>query len=189
MKKNKNSLFIAGIFAATLAFHSCKKEATPETNDEEVIATMKLTFTPVGGGTAQVFQFDDPDGPGGSAPTQDNIVLTAAKSYTVSVQLLNKTTSPVSDITTEVEAESEAHRFYYEPGSGSNIAVSGLDLDPNGIPVGINSVWTTGAAGNGQITVTLRHYPGNPPDKALNDPVNSTKSGTDITVTFNTSVN
>lgn len=188
MKRNKLLLFAATLFSL-FVFNSCKKEATPETNDEEVITTMKLTFTPVGGGTAQVFQFDDPDGPGGTAPTQDNIVLSASKSYSVSVQLLNKTTNPVSDITTEVEAESEAHRFYYEPTSASNISVSGLDLDPNGIPVGINSVWATGAAGTGQITVTLRHYPGNPPDKALADPVNSTKSGTDITVTFNTTVN
>lgn len=188
MKKSKFKLFAAILFSMFL-LNSCKKESTPETNDEEVITTMKLTFTPVGGGTAQVFQFDDPDGPGGSAPTQDNIVLNASKSYAVSVQLLNKTTSPVTDITTEVEAESEAHRFYFEPTTASNISVSGLDLDPNGIPVGINSVWTTGAAGTGQITVTLRHYPGNPPNKALNDPVNSTKSGTDITVTFNTTVN
>lgn len=189
MKKIRNSFVVAGLLAGILFLNSCKKESTPETNDEEVITTMKLTFTPVGGGTAQVFQFDDPDGPGGSAPTQDNIVLNAAKAYTVSVQLLNKTTNPVTDVTTEVEEESEAHRFYYEPSSGANITVNGLDLDPNGIPVGINSVWTTGAAGSGQLTVTLRHYPGNPPNKALSDPVNSTKSGTDITVTFNTTVN
>ena len=176
------------IFLLLVIFSSCKKESKPETNDEEVITTMKLTFVPVGGGTTLTYQFDDADGPGGNAPVQDVITLSPSKSYQVSIQLLNKTVNPVSDITTEVQAESDAHRFYYEPSTGSNITVSQLDNDTNGVPLGVNGTWTSGAASTGTLKVTLRHYPGTPPGKETSDPVNSSKSATDVEVVFNTSI-
>jgi hypothetical protein len=176
------------IFLLLVIFSSCKKESNPETNDEEVITTMKLTFVPVGGGTTLTYQYDDADGPGGNAPVQDVIALSPSKSYQVSVQLLNKTVNPVEDITTEVQAESDAHRFYYEPSVGSNITVSQLDNDTNGVPLGVNGTWTSGATSTGTLKVTLRHYPGTPPGKETADPVNSTKSATDVEVVFNTSI-
>lgn len=176
------------IFLILVIFSSCKKESKPETNDEEVITTMKLTFVPVGGGTTLTYQYDDADGPGGNTPVQDVIALSPSKSYQVSIQLLNKTTNPVSDITTEVQAESDAHRFYYEPSVGSNLTVSQLDNDTNGVPLGVNGTWTSGAASTGTLKVTLRHYPGTPPGKETADPVNSTKSATDVEVVFNTSI-
>lgn len=176
-----------GILISGAVMTSCKKDKVEE-NEEEVITTMKLTFVPVGGGTTVSFQYDDADGPGGSVPTQDEIVLAPSKTYTVTVQLLNKTETPVADITTEVAAESDAHRFYYEPTVASNITVSGLNNDPNGVPVGIESTWTTGAVATGKMMITLRHYPAVPPNKAAGDLVNSSKSGTDIEVNFSTKI-
>jgi hypothetical protein len=183
--KTKHLFVMLLIFSA---FCSCKKEATPEANDEEVITTMKLTFTPVGGGSSLIYQYDDADGPGGNAPIQDEIVLSASTTYVVSLQLLNKTTNPVTDITTEIQAESDAHRFYYETSNGSNLTVSQLDNDSNGVPLGINGSWTTGNVASGTIKITLRHYPGTPPGKETSDPVNSTKSATDVEVVFNTRI-
>lgn len=178
-----------GIFIASALLTACKKDKDePEENEEEVITTMKLTFVPVGGGTTVTYQFKDADGPGGAAPTQDEIVLAPSKSYNVTVQLLNETETPAEDITLEVEEEAEAHRFYYEPSGGSNITVAGLNNDPNGVPVGITSTWTTGAAATGSVAVTLRHYGGNPPGKDAADPVNSAKSSTDVAVTFTTKI-
>lgn len=179
--------FAVAIFTISVLFTSCKKDVMEE-NEEEVITTMKLTFVPVGGGTNLEFSFDDPDGPGGAAPTQQPIVLAASKTYNVTVQLLNKTSTPAEDITDEVEEEAEAHRFYYTSSPASNITVSGLNNDPNGIPLGVTSVWNTAAAATGKLKVTLRHYPGNPPDKANADTVDSPKSGTDIEVEFDTTV-
>jgi hypothetical protein len=185
MKKNllKFSLLVFGV--STLVFTSCKKDKEEE-NEEEVITTMQLTFAPVGGGATVTYKFDDPDGPGGAAPTTDQIVLAPNKTYNTTLQLLNKTVNPAEDITSEVAAEPDAHRFYYEPSGGSNITISGLNNDPGGLPLGITSTWTTGAAATGTLKVTLRHYAGNPPNKAANDPVDSPKSSTDIDVTFNT---
>jgi hypothetical protein len=177
-----------GVFVSSAVITSCKKDKTEEPNDNEVITTMKLSFVPAGGGTALTYQFDDQDGPGGAAPTQQEIVLAPSKSYAVTVQLLDKTKTPVPDITAEIATEAEAHRFYYEPTAGSNITVSGLNNDGAGIPLGINSTWATGAAATSKIKITLRHYPGTPPGKALGDLVNSTKSDTDIEVEFNTKI-
>jgi hypothetical protein len=183
---NTKKLLVIVLMIASLS--SCKKDAVPETNDEEVITTMKLTFDPVGGGASFTYQFDDSDGPGGNAPIQDSIVLSSSTSYVVTLQLLNKTTNPVTDLTTEIQAESDAHRFYYEPSVGSNLTVSQLDNDDNGVPLGINGTWSASTAATGTIKITLRHYPGTPPGKETTDPVNSTKSATDVEVIFNTRI-
>ena len=177
-----------GIIVSSAVFTSCKKDKVEEPNEEEVITTMQLAFVPVGGGATVTYKFDDPDGPGGGVPTQDEIVLAPSKTYNVTMQLLNKTETPVADVTTEIQAEADAHRFYYEPTAGSNITVSGLDNDGDGMPLGINSTWLTGAVTTGKIKITLRHYPGTPPGKAIGDLVNSSKSGTDIEVEFNTKI-
>jgi hypothetical protein len=178
---------VLGVVISSALVTSCKKDAV-EDNEEEVITTMKLSFVPVGGGTTFTYQFDDADGPGGTAPVQDEILLAPSKTYNVTVQLLNKTATPVADITAEVKAESDAHRFYYEPAAGSNITVTGLDNDGNGVPLGITSIWATGAAATGKIKITLRHYPAVPPNKLAADLVNSSKSGTDMEVEFNAKI-
>jgi hypothetical protein len=187
MKKEILKFGLSLFAASALLLTSCEKDNEGgEGNDEEVITTVQMTFIPVGGGNTVTYKFDDPDGPGGGNPSKDEIVLMPNKTYGVTVQLLNKTVSPAADITTEVAAEADAHRFYYEPSGGSNITVAGLNNDGNGIPLGITSTWTTGAAATGTIKVTLRHYPGNPPNKAAGDLVNSSKSSTDVEVEFNT---
>lgn len=186
MKQKLTRALLAMILTSTL-FTACKKD-TIEENDNEVITTMKLTFVPVGGGSSQTFQFRDADGPGGAAPTQDQIILAPSKTYNVTIQLLNETVSPPDDITLEVEAESDAHRFYYAPTAGSNITITGLNNDPNGVPVGITSTWTTGAVATGKVTVTLRHFPGTPPGKETSDPVDSPKSTTDVEVVFDSKI-
>lgn len=188
MKKQLTKIALIA-FATGLVLTSCKKDNDePESNDEEVITTMKLTFVPVGGGASLTYQFEDADGPGGQNPVQDEIVLAPSTAYNVSIQLLNVTADPAEDITEEVEEEKDAHRFYYVPAAGSNITVTGLDNDTDGVPVGLTSTWTTTAAATGSIRVVLRHYPGNPPNKATADPVDSPKSGTDIEVNFATRI-
>lgn len=168
-------------------FSSCKKEKEEE-NDEEVITTLIVKFTPVGGGAPLQFSFDDADGPGGNPAIKQTIALAANRTYNVSLELSNKTTNPVTNITDEIIAEADAHRFYYQPAAGSNITVSNLNNDGNGVPLGVTSTWTTTSAANGTIKITLRHYANTPPNKATADPVDSPKSATDIEVDFVTSI-
>lgn len=188
MKAQLTKIVFAAFMVTGLLTACSKDDDIVEENEEEVITTMKVTFEPVGGGNTVTFQYKDADGPGGAAPTQDEIVLSPSKSYNVAVQLLNETATPTEDVTEEVEEESDAHRFYFQPSASSNITVANLNNDANGVPVGLTSTWTTGAAATGNMKITLRHYPGNPPGKAADDAVTSTKSGTDIEVTFNTKI-
>ncbi|RYY57640.1 MAG: type 1 periplasmic binding fold superfamily protein [Chitinophagaceae bacterium] len=187
MKKNLLKTSLACIVLATV-FAGCKKDKG-ETNEEEVITTMIVRLTAAGSTTPLVYEFTDPDGPGGASPVTDDIDLSPNTTYSASIQLLNETATPVEDITLEVEEESHAHRFYYRPTAAGNLTVSNLNNDSNGIALGTTSTWTTGAAGTGQVVITLRHYPADPPNKAADDQVDSAKSGTDVEATFNVVVN
>ena len=131
-----------------------------------------------------LFRSEDLDGPGGNSPLMDSLLLQPNKTYAASLLVLNKAANPIDTISNEILEEGDAHRFYYLPSANSNIIVGGLDTDANGAPLGLNSTWTTGNTGTGTMRITLRHYPGMPPDKEIADPVNSTKSSTDIEITF-----
>lgn len=184
MKNFRLVQYFVGIISLFVIATSCKKDPKESGNDEELITTLKLTFVPIGGGPTLTYQFKDADGEGGVAPVQDDIILAPSKSYDVTIQLLNESVNPAEDVTEEVQTEARAHRFYFEPSAGSNIVVSNLNNDPDGVPLGIVSKWETSANATGTIAVILRHYAGNPPGKAIDDPVNSSKSTTDIEVTF-----
>jgi hypothetical protein len=188
MKKQISKWSFLLVATSALLFSACEKENGGEVNEEEVITTVQLTFVPQGGGGTLTYKFEDLDGPGGNTPVVDPVILAANTTYMVTVQLLNKTVTPPEDITEEVAEEAQAHRFYYQPSAGSNITVSGLNNDGAGMPLGITSTWTTGAAATGTIRVILRHYPGNPANKATDDPVDSPKSSTDAEAEFITTV-
>jgi hypothetical protein len=181
--RKKTIINILVVLAIPFFLNSCLKEKAGEINDEELITTMKLSFTPVGGGTPLIYFFDDPDGPGGVAPVIDTIKLAANKGYNLSLMLLNNSALPPVDITTEIEAEAEAHQFYFET-TGVPVSITSLSVDGNGNPVGLTSTWTTSAIGTGTAQITLRHYAATPPDKKAADLVNNPKSSTDTEVVF-----
>lgn len=178
--KRTRFYFIAALVMA-FAIVSCKKE-TPEENDNEVITTVEVHVTEQGTSNTLVFKWEDLDGIGGNNPVIEKILLNADKKYDVELVLLDKTKSPVENITEEVEEENEDHRFYFTPSSGLALVVDGLDLDDSGVPLGIHSQWSAGAAGSGSIQVLLRHYPNG--GKEASDPATSGKSSTDADASF-----
>ena len=64
-----------------------------------------------------------------------------------------------------------------------NIQTSYLDFDDNDNPLGLQITLTTGAASEGNLTVTLRHEPVKP-----NDGLDSAGGETDITTTFDVTI-
>jgi hypothetical protein len=171
------------IIAAALIFSGCKKDKTPP-NEEELITTVNLTFTEVGGaGAVSTFQFKDLDGDGGAAPSVfQDIVLAPSKVYNLSITLTNESVTPAEDITAEVSAEGGDHQFYFEP-TGATVTVSNLNVDGGGLPLGLTSRWTTGVTSTGSVKITLKHKPG---IKAAGDPV--TKGDSDVELTWVTRV-
>lgn len=175
--------FLLSFLLTGLLFSSCKKDVDPP-NEEELITTVKLRFTEVGGaGTVSTFTFKDLDGEGGAPPSifQD-IILAPSKVYTLVISLSNESVSPAEDITAEIAAEALDHQFYFVP-TGVNVTVSNLNTDSRGLPLGLTSTWTTGGASTGNMKITLKHKPG---IKAAGDPV--TKGDTDIDLTWVTKV-
>ena len=167
-----------------IAMVGCSDDDTPDViNEEEVITTVILTLTPDSGDQV-VLTTQDLDGDGPNDP-----VITISGSfaentqYQGSVRFLNETESPAEEITEEVEEEAEEHQVFYTTTEGLNIQTSYLDFDDNDNPLGLQITLTTGAASEGNLTVTLRHEPVKP-----NDGLDSAGGETDITTTFDVTI-
>jgi len=142
-----------------------------EENEEEIITDVVLTFTPEGGGQSRTAAAEDPDGEGPmSLEIVSDIELEANTTYTLTMELENAI--EMESITEEIEEEDEEHMFFFgwsgnvfsDPAGDGNIddrddAVNYNDSDDNGLPLGLNTTWTTGSAGNGAFQVVLKHQP------------------------------
>jgi len=184
MKHHFKLLFL---FALSFAFVSCSDDDAPPPNEEELITTLNATLTPMGGGTAVTFSFQDLDGDGGNAPIITVGDLAASTTYNVSLELLNESETPAEDITLEIDEEDLEHQFFFDV-SGANLTVAYTDMDPSGNPVGLTSDWTTGAASAGTITITLRHEPAKDATGVSGGDITNAGGETDIEVTFDVNI-
>jgi len=143
----------------------CKKDdpiVDPPIQDEgELITTMNLVFTDSAGVlTTQTFSFQDPDGPGGNAPTVfDTIVLSANKTYNVAISLLNESVAPTEDITVEILNDADEHFFCFEPSVAGNCIVTRTDSDGQ-YEIGLASKWNVLSISQGFMLIKLKHQPG-----------------------------
>lgn len=181
--KMKHIKLFAVVMLGGLILAGCKKKNNEEENEEELITTVKLTLTPVGGGSALVYSWKDVDGVGGNAPVIQTVTLAPSKVYNCSVQFLNESVTPAEDITTEVVTEGVDHQVYYAVSGGAALTINGLNTDGNGLPLGTTSSFTTAAASTGSLKITLKHKPG---VKAAGDAV--TKGETDVEVDLPVSI-
>ncbi|HEY4179641.1 MAG TPA: hypothetical protein VGM90_22525 [Kofleriaceae bacterium] len=141
-------------------------DVIPQSNEGEVITTLTVTMTPLAGDPV-VAQLNDPDGDGGEPPTVDPINLQAGMMYMVALSFQNRLEAPPEEITDEIHDEAVAHEVFFtgdavnSPANdhpGAPITQAYADMDANGLPLGIDDVFTT-MAGVGDMTVTLRHMP------------------------------
>jgi hypothetical protein len=149
--------------------------------ESEIITTVRLTFTPVGGGTPVVAAFTDPDGDGGVSGSADPITLVDGETYALAIEFLDELQEPAVDITAEVEDEAEEHQVFIHGnavvGPATFVSLGGIvehayaDIEstygPNAtgedLPVGLANIITTLKAGTPDFDydfwVTLRHMP------------------------------
>ncbi len=159
-KALKSTVALASIFAILFIIEGCDKDDPTPVNEEEVITTITVTLVPVGGGNTIELRYYDEDGDNGSASPEITVggpVLTNT-SYTAQIELLNETKSPAENVTQEIIDESNDHLFCFE--TSSNVSIAYLDEDENGLPLGVVSLLTATAPGQGTIGVILRHQPG-----------------------------
>lgn len=183
MKNLKYILSLMVIVATTLS--SCKKDDPEIPNEEEVITTLKYTLTPNGGGLIKILKFVDMDGDGGEAPVYTLDTLEANTVYNGELELLNEQESPADTTTNEIREENQQHQFFFATSGDLNLSVGYNDVDPDGNPVGLSNILTTGAASKGQFTVTLRHQPDKFGSGVSDGDITNAGGETDIEVVFN----
>ena len=162
--------------------------------EEEVINEIVLTFTPDNGEEAISATWFDEDGEGVGSPTIDEIELEEGVTYVMTIGLANTLGMEVEDVTEEIEEEADEHMFFFsftdgifsDPMGNGNVdnrndPLNYNDMDANGQPIGLSTIWTAGehTASDGEFTVVLKHQPGQ--KSATSDAMTG---GTDIDVTF-----
>lgn len=191
MKKNIRTLASLTLIAA-LGLAACDDDPTsPEGNEQELITQVQITLTPVGGGAAIVSNIIDPDGLGPLAPEAQDaaIELTAGTTYAGTVRFLDASDpGDVEDITLEVAEEDDEHRVFYTVTglAGVDVPLSSLDLDGNGVPLGLNFQVVVGAAadGSGSLRVLLSHFDDEPKGDGLT-PSDETDADVSYTISAN----
>lgn len=172
--------FVLLIFAA-----GCGEDEDPLIeNEEEVITSVTLTLFPNGPQETVTLGFSDPDGDGGNAPVfSTDGQLVANASYRGQLSFANETGS----IDAEIVSEGTDHQVFYQVGGGLNMTLAYLDTDQLLQPLGLMADVTIGAAGSGQLTITLRHEPTKSPIVPIGRP-DLAGGETDVEVTFDVTV-
>lgn len=183
--------FFLLLAVAGISLPSCKNDDdnVPEPhkhNEAELITTIKLVLTEAGHDHNEVTAvFKDADGDGGLAPTVfDTIRLKSSSTYNAVILLLDESRTPADTISNEVEEEGDEHQFFFSVSGGAEVTVAYADADDNGVPIGLNSVFTTGAATSnkdGKLMVVLKHQ-GDEKPKTGNG--NADIGDTDVEVSF-----
>lgn len=146
---------------------ACNKDKVndPQPVEQELITTVRLNVTD-SFGFNQLFSYKVTNGFGTGTGTKtiDTVRLASGKTYDVSLSVLNEQKNPTEDVTLELIAERNEHLFLF----GSNPATGGGAIefkdgskDGNNQPFNQTLRFTTGAAGVGKLTVTLKHAPTN----------------------------
>ncbi len=189
----KNLKISSLLILAIIAISSCDKDddqvVVPPVNEEEVITTVTAVFTPQGGGTAITLKSRDLDGDDG--PNAPQVTVSGAfakdKIYDGAVTVLNETVTPADDITLEIIEEANDHQLFYKKlGSlpGIVYATGPDNLDANGKPLGLKTVFTTTGAASGSIIITLRHLPNKSAANVSTGDITNAAGETDFEVTF-----
>ncbi len=112
------------------------------------------------------------------------------------VNALAEPSDPAYNITEEVEEEGDEHMLFFSwtnnvfssPAGDGNIdnradAVNYDDEDANGLPLGLQTSWTTAEASSGNFRIILKHQP-----DLKSDTSDSSTGETDLDITFTVTV-
>lgn len=184
IKAKANRVIAASFMCLALVACDNDDDVSEPVNEEELITTVRVELTPMGGGTPIVLQSQDLDDDGPNAPVETvSGSLNANTTYTGTVQVLNESETPSENITLEVIEESDEHQFFFTAAGGLNVSTIYGDFDGDGNPLGTMITVATGDASTGSYTVTLRHEPTKP-----NTGLADAGGETDIASTFQVTI-
>jgi hypothetical protein len=184
---------VALVAGMGMALASCKKEdpvtpgpggPPPPPLEQELITTVRLTFTSTDGTEVKEWLWRDLDGDGGDPPVIEAVPLTTGLVYAVSIQLLDESDpNDVEDITEEIEEEDDEHQFFFIA-NNIDATIAYADADGDGNPIGLQSIWTCGAPGLGTLTLILRHELDKDAPGVSDGDITNAGGDTDVEITF-----
>lgn len=181
--------FLLCLALISIGFNSCGDDHDHE-NESELITTVVYTLTP-SSGVPVVMTFKDIDGDGGKAPViTTSGSLKSTETYNGSLVLLNESVSPAVDITKEINAEDEAHQFFFEVTGtlAGKLAITYEDKDSQNNPVGLKTKVKPSGTGTGKLKITLRHEPNKKASGVATGSIANAGGETDIEVSFDIEV-
>lgn len=189
---NKQLKFYGIAFLAATVLSSCNNDEATAVNEEELITTITAIYTPVGGGPVITLQYKDLDGDGPNAALIDvSSAFAQNKTYNGTVTFKNEAVNPLVDITPEIIAEGVDHQIFYQKTGALNAFTydtAASNLDTNGKPIGLQSVFVTTGAANGTLKITLRHELNKSAANVASGEITNAGGATDAEVTFPISV-
>ena len=186
MKTQILKLAFAAVLVTSLT--ACGDDDAPEIiNEEEVITTVEYTLTNANDANNVVVYRSFDAGGGASPAVTVTGTLLANANYNGSVRFLNESDpQDVDNITEEVMDEANDHEvFYATPVAG--VIITKQDTDSDGNPLGLRTNFNTGAAGSGNLTITLIHLPKKPNNNTVSD-ARSTGGEPDVQQTFSLNI-
>ncbi|MDI9336872.1 MAG: hypothetical protein QM539_00440 [Alphaproteobacteria bacterium] len=188
MKKHfKNKLYqlaiFSAIFMALISLNSCEKDPPVEGNHDATSGIILYRYDSTNTILMDSFKLVDPTGNGDLTNVKpDTIRLSANTKYSFQIKLVNVTNSVVTDVTGEIDDLDFEHQFIFTPNPTTAVTINYDDMDSNGLPVGLKTLWKSVAPlGVYNLNLQLRHLPGL---KTSNVTQNSIKGTADINVNF-----
>lgn len=192
----KNLKVIVLAVVVILAISSCSKDdepAKPPVVEEEVFTTVTAVFTPVGCGTLVTLTSRDLDGDG---PTPPDVTVSGpfavSKTYDGEVTTLDESKTPIKDMTDDILELPLEHQLFYVRATGNlpaftytPAAVAASNYDVNGKPIGLKTIFTTGAtASAGVLKIILRHEGNKSAANVASGDITNATGATDFEVDF-----
>jgi hypothetical protein len=191
--KTITSILLLSFFVFPLSCNKAEETVQPNIANE-ALTTVQLHFvnsTNTADSTSCQWQqlLDNNGNPLPVDTTNNHLVLKTGATYHCHVIILDKTQTPVFNVTTEILQRENYHLFFYQPyptnsapviptpvspdtypypiptpipaGNPLQLTIVRTDQDTNNppLPVGLKTDVTVGAAGTGWLRVVLRHQP------------------------------
>lgn len=164
------------IFATSCSSDDDGVAPPAEENPVEEFTNIEFTFTNIEDeNDVTKGIWEDVDGFGPIAPViLQHPQFKANTTYKLTFVMENRLVDPVEDLVEEIQDEDDEHQFFFmfdeslfsDPEGIGNIEdrdgqINYLDFDENGLPLGLETLWTTaGAQQNAMFRAVLGHQPG-----------------------------
>lgn len=146
------------ILIALTTLLSCSKD-DPQISHSELITGFKIVLIATDLSDAIIIEHRDLDGPDGPAqPFSTTVVLRANTTYEGTMEILNQNATPTENLKAEIVAEGEDHQVFFQTNS-VNLSIDYMDEDASGMPIGIESRFNVGEAGQGKMKIQIKHQP------------------------------